>query len=234
MRKYHWIESCTLIYNWLSEVHSLNIKNLIKTGIPDSILIHKLKKQGSCSVLFTFDDGPSPEFTPVVLKILKEHQVRAIFFIEGQLATSYPGLVRRISEAGHILGNHSYSHSHETRMSSQEFKADILKCQETIVGITGEEPSFFRPPGGAVSIASLAVAAFNRLTTMLWTIEGYEWTQCRECDPNLIGRQMVSRIKGGDIVLMHDNNPKVPSILNLMLPKLKNREYDLAHGIQHT
>lgn len=185
-------------------------------------------------MLFTFDDGPSPEVTPVILEILKEHQVRAIFFIEGQLAKSYPGLIRRISEEGHILGNHSYSHKQEIRMSSQEYRADILKCQKTIAGITGEEPSFFRPPGGDISIASLAVATLSRLTTMLWTIEGYEWTQSKECEPDLIGRRMISRLKGRDIVLMHDDNPKVPSILNLVLPYLKNREYDLIQGIQYT
>ena len=212
----------------------MNIKEFIKTGIPDRILIHKLNRRGLRSVLFTFDDGPSPEFTPAVLEILKENQARAIFFIEGRLAESYPGLVRRISEEGHILGNHSYNHDQGKRLSSKDYRADVLKCQETIAGIIGEEPSFFRPPGGSISLTSLTVTALSRLTTMLWTTEGYEWTRFRERDPDSIGRQLIASLKGGDIVLLHDNNPKVPYVLNLVLPHLKNEEYDLIKGIQYT
>lgn len=212
----------------------MNIKEFIKTGIPDRIFIHKLNKRGFRSVLFTFDDGPSPEFTPAILEILKENQVRAIFFIQGSLAKSYPALVRRISEEGHILGNHSYNHDQKKRLSFQDYRADILKCQETVAGITGEEPSFFRPPGGCISITSLTTSMLSRLTTMLWTTEGYEWTRCKESDSDSIGRQLIARVKGGDIVLLHDNNPKVPYILNLVLPYLKNEEYDLIKGIQFT
>ena len=69
---------------------------------------------------------------------------------------------------------------------------------------------------------------------MLWTIEGYEWTRCRESDPDAIGRQLIASLKGGDIVLLHDNNPKVPYVLDLVLPYLKNEEYDLINGIQYT
>ena len=212
----------------------MNIKEFVKTGIPDSIFIHKLNKRGFRSMLFTFDDGPSPEFTPTILEILKENQVRAIFFIQGSLARSHPELVRKISEEGHILGNHSYNHDQGKRLSFQEYRADIMKCQETVAGITGEEPSFFRPPGGRISMTSLTTSMLSRLTTMLWTAEGYEWTQCKHSDPDTIGRQLIAGLKGGDIVLLHDNNPKVPCILNLVLPYLKSEEYDLIKGIQYT
>lgn len=105
------------------------------------------KKNGPVCCL-TFDDGPSREWTPQILDILKEYGARSTFFITGERARANPGLTRRIADEGHEIGNHTMTHKKLTFCSLKTLKREISECSEIIKSITGKYPSLFRAPHG--------------------------------------------------------------------------------------
>jgi peptidoglycan/xylan/chitin deacetylase (PgdA/CDA1 family) len=104
------------------------------------------------NVALTFDDGPSPKWTPQVLDILKANHVRATFFMIGQNARAYPSLVRRAVAEGHTIGNHSYSHPNLTTLSTTQQRASMDNAAKYISAAIGGgyKPCFFRPPYGRI------------------------------------------------------------------------------------
>ncbi len=102
--------------------------------------------KSGAGIVLTFDDGPNPEHTPELLAVLKQLDVQAYFFIVGKAVKAQPDLAKRIHDDGHILCNHSFTHPHLTTLSADEQRAEIEQCTEAIVGITGADPIWFRPP----------------------------------------------------------------------------------------
>lgn len=201
--------------------------------IPDALMLHRLRRGGPGSLLFTFDDGPSESITPLVLEKLKKNRVRALFFVVGKFAESYPGILRKISGEGHIIGNHSFYHTSEPNRSVKEYREEIRRCQGLIEEITGEKPRYYRPPMGRLSLRSLSAAAAEGLTTMLWSVEGHEWTRNKGKEAEAIGKELINDISAKDIILLHDNNNKVPAVLDLILPSLIEKGYDLFNGFEY-
>lgn len=106
---------------------------------------------GKKTVYLTFDDGPDPENTPIVLDILKKSEIKATFFITGRQAEKYPDLVMRIYQEGHAIGNHSYNHVYrELYQSPYTYVEQLHKTDEIIKNITGVRPHITRAPGGTV------------------------------------------------------------------------------------
>jgi peptidoglycan-N-acetylglucosamine deacetylase len=113
--------------------------------------------QAAGLVALTFDDGPSPQLTPRVLDVLKKNKVKATFFLQGSEVVKYPGLVRRISNEGHVIGNHGWSHPDFTTISAEQADREITRTNDAIEAVTGTEPVLFRYPFGKESEAGNAV-----------------------------------------------------------------------------
>jgi peptidoglycan-N-acetylglucosamine deacetylase len=123
----------------------------------------------------TFDDGPNPAFTPQLLDILASHDVRATFFMLGSRAQAEPALVRRIAAAGHLIGNHSWSHPNLALSSSSRIEEELSRTSKAIEQITGAPVRFFRPPFGARRPAVLRIAKRLGLTPVLWNAMTSDW-----------------------------------------------------------
>ncbi|MFH0800833.1 MAG: polysaccharide deacetylase family protein [bacterium] len=106
----------------------------------------------------TFDDGPHPQYTPALLKILEHYHVKATFFLVGEVAEAHPDLVRAEAAAGHCIANHTYRHVKLTRVPPDMVATEIKACGEVLKAITGKAPRFFRPPGGDYNDQVLEVA----------------------------------------------------------------------------
>lgn len=100
-------------------------------------------------VALTFDDGPNPEWTPVLLDGLKERGVKASFFVIGEKAQESKDLVKRMYDEGHIIGNHTFSHVQLTAIGNDSACEEIVKANQVLYDITGEYPQFIRPPFGS-------------------------------------------------------------------------------------
>ena len=182
-------------------------------------------------IALTFDDGPNPTYTPQVLKILNDHQVKATFFLIGQQAQAYPELVQQIKARGHGLGNHSFSHAFNlSLMPREEIRREILKAQEVLFRITGEYPTLFRSPMGWVSEDLIAVCRELNLPIINGSIKAG--------DVSLPGTEYILSavldwVQAGDIIILHDaggfgfyrDRTQTLQALPVILETLKERGY---------
>ncbi|MYW02955.1 polysaccharide deacetylase family protein [Streptomyces sp. SID3343] len=126
-------------------------------------------------IALTFDDGPSPQFTPQLLQVLKKHQVKAVFCVVGEQVEWQQAQVRAIVADGHTLCNHTYGHRDLTSVSSTEIEADIVRTNAQIrSAVPGVEIPYFRAPYGNWG-QSPAVAANLGLRPLSWTLMPGDW-----------------------------------------------------------
>ena len=161
-------------------------------------------RSGQRAVALTFDDGPDPSTTPLLLDLLERRDVKATFFVIGEKAAAYPELVNSIIQQGHQLGNHSFKHS--TRIFFQKVAAVVkdLEAAQQVLKKHGVEPLVYRPPVGIVSPRLQPALEKTGLTLVNFSNRPLDGGNRRL--KNLAGR-VLQRIKDGDIVLLHDKRP---------------------------
>lgn len=207
-------------------------KNAIRYAVPPAILRWKLPADAEESILFTFDDGPDTGITGSVLDLLRKHDARAAFFVIGdRINAENEHVLRRIVEEGHVLGNHSFTHSPENRPGVGQYRHELTACQDRIVAACGVAPVLFRPPRGIVSFSALVSARMLGLKTVLWSRASGEYGDMKGCTAEQMSERLLRTIRGRDIVLMHDISEDVPQILETLLPVLKAKGMDLANGV---
>jgi len=156
------------------------------------------------SVALTFDDGPDPEVTPQVLKILKDHNVSATFFPIGRRASNHPELIKEIAEEGHTLENHSWSHStgfffHSPRRLAEE----IDQSQDLLERLSGRRPVYFRAPAGIRGPLLQPMLIDRKIRLVAWRRRGFDTT---DSNPERVLRRLTARLKSRDILLLHDGS----------------------------
>lgn len=167
----------------------------------------KQRKLQENMVALTFDDGPNPATTPVILDILKKYNVKATFFVLGKNLAGNEEIIKRIVAEGHEVANHSWSHPNFVKLSPEQVKQEIEQTQTVIEGIIGKKPVMARPPYGAVNQS--VMDAMN-LPAMYWSIDTLDW-QSR--NPQAILNVVKANVSPGSIILMHDiHQPTVESI----------------------
>lgn len=149
-------------------------------------------------ICITFDDGPHPYYTEQLLDGLKERGVKATFFVTGEHAALHPDIIERMSEEGHVIGNHTYSHMQLKASNREEFKEELIRTNGIIEEITGKEVVYVRPPYGTWD------KTFEKELNMipvLWTVDPLDW-----CSTNVanITEKVVDKARENDIILMHD------------------------------
>lgn len=156
-------------------------------------------------VALTFDDGPDAEVTPEVLDALKQAGAKASFFTIGRHLDAHPELAARIEAEGHELGNHSYDHSRMLIFARPPaMQAEILKGAEAIARVTGRQKlPLYRPPVGLKNPPLARVAERLGLKIIAWSLHSRD---TRMDDPQAIAERVLSRVKPGDIILMHDGH----------------------------
>ena len=155
-------------------------------------------------VAITFDDGPHPEYTPRVLNILKQFQVRACFFVLGEKAKEYPELLLRIQTEGHEIASHGYRHHIFWLMGPRGIKQDMQQASSIITEITGRPPRFYRPPWGLFNLFSLLYCRSCRQQVVLWSFMSWDWN--RRSTAGSIARKVLLRTKNGSILIFHDSD----------------------------
>jgi len=206
-----------------------------KLAIKNALTWRRLNGGLKDAVLLTFDDGPHPQWTPVVLDLLKEYKARAIFFIVGARIQRAPHLLKRILDEGHALGNHSYTHPLEKQHRFGACVRDLLRCQQAIECLTNYRPRFFRPPLGTFSLTTLAAPRLLGLRTVLWSASAYDWGMKSSTDARVraeaLNENLLLKPTRNDIVLMHDDHPYIGEILGSVLPKLAGQGCNLSSAL---
>jgi peptidoglycan/xylan/chitin deacetylase (PgdA/CDA1 family) len=152
-------------------------------------------------VYLTFDDGPHPQHTPRILDALRASGVKATFFVLGSVVDQHPDLVRRILDEGHIVGNHTYSHAPR---SVRSLLLEVGRTSEALMRAAGASTDLFRPPRGTLSAVGLALLWFAGLRVVLWNVDPRDFAACSADE--LLNTFAVRPLRGGDIVLLHDDS----------------------------
>ncbi len=177
-------------------------------------------KTESPHVALTFDDGPDAESTPRILDLLKHYGARATFFLVGERAAAQRGLVRRILDEGHEIGNHSFSHADFGTLLCREAMREIERTEAVLAPLAGKASQLFRPPKGRICLSSLVAAWRKRMTVVLWSVDLKDF---RAQAPDEIAQALRrSPIRPGDIILYHGTNSAALDALPLVLEEALN------------
>jgi peptidoglycan-N-acetylglucosamine deacetylase len=161
--------------------------------------------RGTRQLALTYDDGPNEPHTLRLLEVLAKHGVQATFFLIGRHAEDRPDLVNEIAKAGHVIGNHTFSHPMLIFKSASEVRGELLRCQAVLRDSIGKHSNLFRPPFGGRRPAVLRIARELGLEPIMWNATGYDWN----APPAAVIEGKVSKqIRGGNVILLHDGGHK--------------------------
>ncbi len=169
-------------------------------------------------VYFTFDLGYEAGYTAEVLDILKKYNIKATFFLCGNYLKEMD-LVQRMTDEGHSLGNHTNHHKDLPKLSEQEITKDItdLKIQS----------KYFRPPQGRFDKRTLEIANSLGLKTVLWSNAIQDWGKS-PIDAKASANKVIGRIHPGSIMLFHISNPGMPKMLDMLIPMINDKGYEIS------
>ncbi len=194
--------------------HSLFIKSICRIQTKEKI------------VFLSFDDGPCDQFTPVILDILKRNNVKALFFCIGQHAKAYPHLVHRISDEGHLIGNHTYSHNWKNAFKpSSIIEAETNHANNILFEITGSKPDLFRPPFGITNPSIAKMLKGSGMHSIGWDIRSFDTISK---DSQKLIRRISEKLRPGSIILLHDNREITSRILNELIQTIQNKGYKIV------
>lgn len=149
-------------------------------------------------VALTFDDGPHPVYTEQLLDALKERGVKATFFVTGEHAELHPDIVKRMHDEGHLIGNHTYSHIQLTASNRETFKNELIRTNEILYSITGDEVQYVRPPYGSWD---KKFETDLNMFPVLWNVDPLDW---QKDNASLVANAVINKVSDSDIILMHD------------------------------
>lgn len=179
-------------------------------------------------IALTFDDGPSPGASDLVLEILEKHRVPAAFFVIGRNARDNPNILREMDRCGHVIGNHTFDHHHLSVFRGRAYWWEQLhRTDELVAELIGRRPAFFRPPVG-IKFVPAALASRRLKTTMItWSRRGLDGVAT---SPQRVIQRLSGRTRSGDILALHDgldpHYPRKPETTLRALPGLIQRLRD--------
>jgi peptidoglycan-N-acetylglucosamine deacetylase len=170
----------------------------------------------------TFDDGPHPSSTLRILDILRKEKCPATFFVVGHQAERFPELIRAEMDAGHTIGNHTFSHVTLTKIPDGDVKVEYQACNDVIRGITGITPRYCRPPGGDYDKSVIDGATAMSLTTVLWTDDPADYALP---DDTVLTKRTLSHLSNGGIILLHDGIEQTIEVLPQIIHSARKRGF---------
>jgi peptidoglycan/xylan/chitin deacetylase (PgdA/CDA1 family) len=156
---------------------------------------------GSRHIALTYDDGPNDPHTLRLLEVLDKHQVQATFFLIGRYVRQRPDVAREIARAGHVIGNHTFTHPNLIFKPTAETRKELEDCRNALHDAVGACSNLFRPPFGARRPATLRVARALGLAPVMWNVTGWDWSVP---PAEVIERRVAKQVRGGDVILLHD------------------------------
>ncbi len=173
----------------------------------------------------TFDDGPNPSTTNMVLNELKKRDIKATFFLIGKNVDAFPDSVKKIRDEGHELANHSYTHPALKNMPEEKVRSEIARCQESIEKASGIKPVWFRPPYGSFSQKQQHITSDFQLSVALWSLDPFDW---KRPGSSVVAQRVLTQSNPGSVILLHDIHKQTAEAVPAILDGLLERDYTFA------
>ena len=169
-------------------------------------------------IALTFDAAWGADDTDTLISILKQYNAPATFFVVGEWVDKYPDEVKKLSEAGNDVMNHSATHPYMTSLSETKMKEQLTSCNAKIEAITGKKPTLFRCPYGDYDNRVVATVENMGMKTLQWDVDSLDWQQSATVE-SIVSR-VTGKVKNGSIVLFHNDADHTPEALPIILEKL--------------
>ncbi len=163
------------------------------------------------------------EYLGPILETLKKNNVHASFFLEGRWVKENPELAKMIVEAGHEVGNHSYTHPNMKEISSAKIREEIVKTNEVIKATTGEEVVWLAPPSGSYREEVVKIASEYKLGTLMWSVDTIDW---QKPTPEQLINRVMGKVHKGAMILMHPTDSTAKA-LDELIKRIKLEKYEI-------
>lgn len=185
-------------------------------------------KTGEKKVAFTFDISWGSKTAPLVMDILKQHNLKATFFLSGFWAKKHPELVKRIVEDGHEIASHGDEHVNLSQYSPADIAANLATAHRDLKEATGVEPRYFRPPNGDYDDDVVRVARELNYETVIWSLDSLDW---KNPEADYMIDLVVREAYPGDIILMHasDSSQQIHLALPGIIKGLRERGFEILN-----
>jgi peptidoglycan/xylan/chitin deacetylase (PgdA/CDA1 family) len=177
---------------------------------------------GRTDYALTFDDGPDPHYTPLLLDLLQRYEVKATFFVVGAHAEQHPGIIKRMHDEGHLIGIHNYVHKTNWLMRPATVRRQIQRTDDIIYNITGERSTYYRPPWGIVNLFDFSKR--RQVQIVLWSAMFGDWKEKLGADR--LTEKLIAKLNPGEVMLLHDcgttlgADPKAPEHMLIALERM--------------
>lgn len=192
--------------------------------VPQNLPIYRVKTNEK-KIAVTFDAAWGDEDTDELISVLKENNAPSTFFVVGGFIDRCEKSVKKLSDAGHEIANHSDTHLHMSGLESQQILKELEECEQKIEKVTGKTTKLFRPPYGDYDSELVLAARNNGFEVIQWDVDSLDW---KDLSPEEIVSRVESRVKDGSVVLFHAGTKHTPEALKILLPRLKERGYSFV------
>ena len=228
--------------NGLRNVFSLNYWRNASVGLDLYVPAKHMLKSGrhdKPQILLTIDDGPHDTIIPM-MDVLKEKHVPALFFVVGVNVVKNPGLVQRMFDDGHEVGNHTFDHLRLTTLTPEKMRAQLDKCEQAVEDATGRKMTLLRPPGMDFNDAVIAEVEAKGYTTVHWGVAAKDFvakatdgnmTEAIEktlsVRPEQVVERVMANVRNGSIILLHDN-PVTAKAMPMVVDRCRQEGFEFV------
>lgn len=175
-------------------------------------------------IAITFDCAWNDDDIDSIIETLKKYNCPATFFVVGDWLERFPDSVKKLSDNGHEIANHSYNHAHYNKLSKEEMISDMQLCDDKITAITGTAPTLFRAPYGEYNDLLIKTCRETNRFYIQWSVDSLDW---KDISADEICRRCISKTKSGDILLLHNGTPYTAKVLPQILETL-SKDYSFV------
>ena len=177
-------------------------------------------------IYLTFDMGYEAGYTAHILDVLKENNVKALFFITGHYLNTQEELVKRMIEEGHAVGNHTVNHKALTTLSDEQIKSEIMTLHNALYDKLGYEMTYFRPPKGEYSQKVLSIVTGLGYKTVLWSSAYDDWDENKQGREEYGKKKILDNLHNGCVLLLHATSKDNSNILDAVIKEAQNMKYE--------
>ncbi len=177
-------------------------------------------------IYLTFDEGYEAGYTTQILKILKENDVKATFFLTAHYINTQEELVRQMIDEGHIIGNHTVNHKSMPSLTEEEIKKEVMDLHQSVYEKFGYEMKYIRPPKGEFSEKTIQVTNSLGYKTVMWSFAYEDWNEEKQPNEENAKEKILNNLHSGEIMLLHGNSKTNTNILDSIIKEAKNMGYE--------
>lgn len=177
------------------------------------------------TIYLTFDEGYEAGYTEEILKILKQNDVKATFFLTAHYVNTQENLVKQMIEEGHIIGNHTVNHKSMPSLTEEEIKKEVMDLHQSVYEKFGYEMKYIRPPKGEFSEKTLQVTNTLGYENVMWSFAYEDWNEEKQPDEEKAKNKILNNLHNGELMLLHGNSKTNMNILDGVIKEAKNMGY---------